>query len=141
MEIQERECLSTHGSAHLTFQFPHAPRELTTKRRNRSSSSSKHEKKRKTVANSMRATSQSCFQLPSQDTLAAFCFLHARHAPCHSHRPLLTPTHHAPLPRRQMYSSSVYSHFPLCCWPETIVLLHFINPAEVKPAPQSVNII
>jgi len=53
-------------------------------------------KKRKTVANSMRATSQSCFQLPSQDTLAAFCFLHARHAPCHSHRPLLTPTHHAP---------------------------------------------
>jgi len=98
-------------------------------------------KKRKTVANSMRATSQSCFQLPSQDTLAAFCFLHARHAPCHSHRPLLTPTHHAPLPRRQMYSSSVYSHFPLCCRPETIVLLHFINPAEVKPAPQSVNII
>jgi len=31
MEIQERECLSTHGSAHLTFQFPHAPRELTNK--------------------------------------------------------------------------------------------------------------
>jgi len=54
-----------------------------------------------------------------------------------------TPYAHSPRPllRRQMYSSSVYSHFPLCCWPETIVLLHFINPAEVKPAPQSVNII
>lgn len=73
------ECLSTHASAHLTFQFPHAPRELTTKRRrNRSSSSSSSRLKQKnTVANSMRATSQSCFQLPSQDTLAAFCFLHA----------------------------------------------------------------
>lgn len=147
------ECLSTHASVHLTFQFPHAPRELTTKqRRNRSSSSSSSRLKQKnTVANSMRATSQSCFQLPSQDTLAAFCFLHARHASS----PHPTPSSYAHSAAPPATVAQFFSLFTVCalllarnhrtiggeCLPLLLLLLlHFIKAAKLSVLSQSVEI-